>query len=271
MAPRRPRRTACHRSSAAVQGTWARHACPLRPRGGLQVVQLHLLVALRPRHAAHNVDQPGPKPKRGTTVAPPTKGSPAVRIMSFASRASADHASTVSRRNPSAIAAKLRAQHRKQLGLGRAPDSTTATHWKTASSLLTTSRSSCTSVSTSAPVACSAGSSSAASPPTAAFSSAGRAGVGEPLHVERVGRRAAHRSHRARRPRSSTTSRADAQHLGQLALVDLALALVDEGQQQLERLGADALERVGGVRRVAHARLEQVEEVPSSGLGHPGP
>ena len=55
-----------------------------------------------------------------------------------------------------------------------------------------------------------------------------------------------------------------------VALVDMTFALVDEGQQHLERLGADALERVGGVRRVAHARLEEVEEVlRARGEGHP--
>eukprot|EP00964_Phaeocystis_antarctica_P119371 scaffold83105_cov67-Phaeocystis_antarctica.AAC.9 len=48
------------------------------------------------------------------------------------------------------------------------------------------------------------------------------------------------------------------EHLGQQALVDLTLALVDEGQQRLEHGRADAFERVGCVRRVAHARFEEV-------------
>ena len=55
------------------------------------------------------------------------------------------------------------------------------------------------------------------------------------------------------------------EHLRQLALVDLTFALVDEGQQRLERRRADALEGVGGIRRVAHARLEEVEEVLRAG------
>eukprot|EP00964_Phaeocystis_antarctica_P052714 scaffold30885_cov69-Phaeocystis_antarctica.AAC.1 len=50
------------------------------------------------------------------------------------------------------------------------------------------------------------------------------------------------------------------EHLGQQALVDLTFALVDEGQQRLQCLRGDALERVGGVGRVAHARLEEVQE-----------
>eukprot|EP00964_Phaeocystis_antarctica_P143567 scaffold109136_cov69-Phaeocystis_antarctica.AAC.1 len=43
------------------------------------------------------------------------------------------------------------------------------------------------------------------------------------------------------------------EHLGQQALVDLTLALVDKGQQRPQHSRTDALERVGGVRRVAHA------------------
>eukprot|EP00964_Phaeocystis_antarctica_P003744 scaffold2017_cov71-Phaeocystis_antarctica.AAC.5 len=87
-----------------------------------------------------------------------------------------------------------------------------------------------------------------------------REGVGEPPHVERVGRR----EPRADRVGTRVLERVDHQargrleHLGQQALVDLTFALVDEGQQRLEHRRADALERVGRVRRVAHARFKQV-------------
>eukprot|EP00964_Phaeocystis_antarctica_P061297 scaffold36620_cov67-Phaeocystis_antarctica.AAC.3 len=87
------------------------------------------------------------------------------------------HAPTVSRRNPSAITAKRMCFiTASSSASGRSAAShQRLIHWKTASSLLATRRSSCTSASTSAPVASCAGSSSkprsAAS--TAAFSSAG--------------------------------------------------------------------------------------------------
>ena len=100
---------------------------------------------------------------------------------------SAGHATTVSRRNPAAIAAKRTClSTASSSASGRAPASHhRLTHWKTASSLFATSRSSCTSATTSAPVASSAGSSSkprsAAS--TAAFSSAGSVKVSASRHA----------------------------------------------------------------------------------------
>eukprot|EP00964_Phaeocystis_antarctica_P010690 scaffold5888_cov62-Phaeocystis_antarctica.AAC.3 len=100
---------------------------------------------------------------------------------------SAGHAPTVSRRNPSAIAAKRTCFITASSSTsGRPPASHHRTHhWKTASSLLATNRSSCTSARTSAPVASCAGSSSkprsAAS--TAAFSSAGSVKVSASRHT----------------------------------------------------------------------------------------
>eukprot|EP00964_Phaeocystis_antarctica_P112156 scaffold76363_cov65-Phaeocystis_antarctica.AAC.2 len=89
-----------------------------------------------------------------------------------------------------------------------------------------------------------------------------REGVGEAPHVERVRRREprADRSGARLLERVDHQARGCLEHLGQQALVDLAFALVDEGQQRLERLRADALERVGCIRRIAHARLEEVQE-----------
>eukprot|EP00964_Phaeocystis_antarctica_P050063 scaffold29001_cov67-Phaeocystis_antarctica.AAC.4 len=164
------------------------------------------------------------------------------------------HGTTVPHRNPSAITAKrtcfitasssasgrsLASHHR-------------LIHRKTASSLLATRQSSCTSATTSAPVASCAGNSSkprsAAS--TAAFSSAGSVKTSASRHTlsaldgaSRALIASAHASLSA-----STTRRADA-----------------SSTSRFERLRTDALERAGGVCRVAHARLEEVQEVLRAG------
>eukprot|EP00964_Phaeocystis_antarctica_P121290 scaffold84966_cov68-Phaeocystis_antarctica.AAC.12 len=130
----------------------------------------------------------GPKPERGTGFVTPAKGSTALNNISFAStERSAGHTPTVSRRKPSAIAAKRTCfitASSSASGRSAASHHRT-THWKTASSLLATSRSSCTSASTSEPVASCGGSSSkprsAAS--TAAFSSAGSVKVSASRHT----------------------------------------------------------------------------------------
>eukprot|EP00964_Phaeocystis_antarctica_P033349 scaffold18932_cov65-Phaeocystis_antarctica.AAC.11 len=48
-------------SDAAVHAAWAHHACTLRPRGVLRVVQLHGAELAALASAAHNVDQAGPE------------------------------------------------------------------------------------------------------------------------------------------------------------------------------------------------------------------
>eukprot|EP00964_Phaeocystis_antarctica_P003746 scaffold2018_cov56-Phaeocystis_antarctica.AAC.2 len=70
-------------------------------------------------------------------------------------------------------------------------------------------------------------------------------GVGEPPHVERVGRREPRPDRVSARvlERVDHQARGCLEHLGQQALVDLTLALVDKGQQRLEHRRADALER----------------------------
>eukprot|EP00964_Phaeocystis_antarctica_P121216 scaffold84902_cov63-Phaeocystis_antarctica.AAC.2 len=87
-----------------------------------------------------------------------------------------------------------------------------------------------------------------------------REDVGEPPHIERVGRHEARPDRVGARllERVDHEARSRLEHPGQQALVDLTFALLDEGQQRLERLRADALERVGCIGRVAHARLEEV-------------
>eukprot|EP00964_Phaeocystis_antarctica_P121123 scaffold84829_cov66-Phaeocystis_antarctica.AAC.1 len=87
-----------------------------------------------------------------------------------------------------------------------------------------------------------------------------RGGVGEAPHVERVGRREARPDRvRARLLESvDHQARGRLKHLGQQALVDLTCALVDEGQQCLHCRWADALERESCIRRIAHARLEEL-------------
>eukprot|EP00964_Phaeocystis_antarctica_P111670 scaffold75982_cov65-Phaeocystis_antarctica.AAC.15 len=89
-------------------------------------------------------------------------------------------------------------------------------------------------------------------------------GLGDPPHLERVLGRQLGGHHR----RARGLERLDhqpcrcVQHLGQLALLDLAGALVHEGQQRLEHRCAHALERVRVARGIAHARVEQAQEVP---------
>eukprot|EP00964_Phaeocystis_antarctica_P011113 scaffold6114_cov60-Phaeocystis_antarctica.AAC.6 len=89
-------------------------------------------------------------------------------------------------------------------------------------------------------------------------------GLGDPPHLERAIGRQLGGHHR----RASRLERLDhqpcrcVQHLGQLALLDLAGALVHEGQQRPEHGRTHALERVRVVRSVAHARVEQAQEVP---------
>eukprot|EP00964_Phaeocystis_antarctica_P047868 scaffold27703_cov75-Phaeocystis_antarctica.AAC.8 len=99
-----------------------------------------------------------------------------------------------------------------------------------------------------------------------------REDIGEPPHVERVG----WREPRPDRIGACVLERVDheargrLEHLGQQALFDLTFALIEKGQQRLQRRRADALERVGGVRRVAHARLEEIQEVlRARGKCHP--
>eukprot|EP00964_Phaeocystis_antarctica_P000081 scaffold40_cov66-Phaeocystis_antarctica.AAC.5 len=130
----------------------------------------------------------GPKPERRTTFVPSTVGSVACKSMSFPStERSAGHPTTVPWRKLAAITAKRTCFiTASSSASGRSPASHQRTHHsKTASSLLATSRSSCTSTSTSAPVASCGGSSSkprsAAS--TAAFSSAGSVKVSASRHT----------------------------------------------------------------------------------------
>eukprot|EP00964_Phaeocystis_antarctica_P025403 scaffold14274_cov65-Phaeocystis_antarctica.AAC.7 len=117
-------------------------------------------------------------PERGTTFVPLTKGSTAFKITPLPSAEHiGGHTPTVSRKKASAIAAKRTCFITASSSASGRPLAShhRLIHRKMASSLLATSRSSCTSASTSAPVASCAGSSSkprsAAS--TAAFSSAG--------------------------------------------------------------------------------------------------
>eukprot|EP00964_Phaeocystis_antarctica_P048667 scaffold28188_cov66-Phaeocystis_antarctica.AAC.5 len=197
----------------------------------------------------------GPKPQRRTGFTPSTAGTIVLKSISFASaEPSAGHTPTVSRRKPAAIAAKRTCFITASSSVsGRAAASHQRTHhWKTASSLLATSPSSCTGISTSAPVASCGGSSSkprsAAS--TAAFSSAGSVKVSASrTRVERVGRREALVDRVGARVLEGVDheARGRLEHLGQQALVDLARALVDKGQQRLERGRVDALERMGGI------------------------
>eukprot|EP00964_Phaeocystis_antarctica_P048957 scaffold28351_cov52-Phaeocystis_antarctica.AAC.3 len=65
-----------------------------------------------------------------------------------------------------------------------------------------------------------------------------REDIGEPPHVERVGRRDARPDRVGARllERVDHQARGRLEHLGQQALLDLTFALVDEGQQRLERL-----------------------------------
>eukprot|EP00964_Phaeocystis_antarctica_P147366 scaffold113915_cov71-Phaeocystis_antarctica.AAC.1 len=72
-----------------------------------------------------------------------------------------------------------------------------------------------------------------------------REDIGEPPHVERVGRREPRPDRVGARvlKRVDNQARRCLEDLGQQALVDLTFALVDEGQQRLERPRADALER----------------------------
>eukprot|EP00964_Phaeocystis_antarctica_P064790 scaffold39017_cov60-Phaeocystis_antarctica.AAC.3 len=94
-----------------------------------------------------------------------------------------------------------------------------------------------------------------------------RVEVGEPPHVERVARSELQldRIGARRLERVDDQPRRRVEHLGQQARLDLAGALVDKGQQRLEHRRAEPLDRVGGARGVAHARVEETEEIPRAG------
>eukprot|EP00964_Phaeocystis_antarctica_P065255 scaffold39339_cov62-Phaeocystis_antarctica.AAC.4 len=91
-----------------------------------------------------------------------------------------------------------------------------------------------------------------------------RVEIGEPPHVERVAwcELRLDRAGARRLERVDHQPRRRVEHLGQQARLHLARALVDEGQQRLEHWRAEPLDRVGGARCVAHARVEETEEIP---------
>eukprot|EP00964_Phaeocystis_antarctica_P048532 scaffold28101_cov67-Phaeocystis_antarctica.AAC.1 len=94
--------------------------------------------------------------------------------------------------------------------------------------------------------------------------------VGEPPHVEGIGGRELGGHHGGARRLEWVDHQPcrRVEHLGQLALLDLAGALVQESQHRLEHGRADALERVRGIRSVAHARVKETAKVTRAGGQH---
>eukprot|EP00964_Phaeocystis_antarctica_P013006 scaffold7125_cov54-Phaeocystis_antarctica.AAC.6 len=88
--------------------------------------------------------------------------------------------------------------------------------------------------------------------------------ISEPPHVEGVARCELRldREGARRLERVDHQPRRRVEHLGQQASLDLARALVDESQHRLKHRRAEPLNRVGGARCVAHARIEETEKIP---------
>eukprot|EP00964_Phaeocystis_antarctica_P065995 scaffold39856_cov64-Phaeocystis_antarctica.AAC.8 len=249
------------KSDAAVYGACLQHTCQLPPRSGLRVVQLHRASAA----AAHNVDQAGPEARARYRLCAAGCGQ----------HCGKDHALTFQRlqhrpRNNGLAHEPLRHRreahvlhHRKQLGLGplaRLPppldpqeDGLLALDHQLVllhqRQYLRARRQLRRQLLEAAQRRLHRG----------LLERRQREGVGEAPHVERVGRREPRADRMGARllERVDHEARGCLEHLGQQALVDLTFALVDVGQQRLERLRADALKRVGCLRRVAHARLEE--------------
>eukprot|EP00964_Phaeocystis_antarctica_P011545 scaffold6389_cov75-Phaeocystis_antarctica.AAC.8 len=242
-------------SDAAMQEAWFFHTCQLRPRGGLRVVQLQsaelstVLVA-----AARKVNQAGPKaqawhhlravdcgqhghwPRNNSLAQEPLRHHREAHVL--------HHRKQLGLGPLGGLPPPLDPQEDGLLALGHQPvllhqRQYLRARWQLRRQLLEAAQRRLH---------------------RGLLERRQREDVGEAPHVERVGRREPRPDRVGARvlERVDHQARGCLEHLGQQALVDLTFALVDEGQQRLERLRADALERVSGIRRVAHARLEEV-------------
>eukprot|EP00964_Phaeocystis_antarctica_P126361 scaffold90061_cov66-Phaeocystis_antarctica.AAC.27 len=238
-------------SDAAVQGAWAHHAHQLRPRGGLRVVQLHGAEQAVRASAAHNVDQSGPEARARHHLRAANCGQHCIQehILRFRRvhrrpRTNGLAQEPLRHRREAHVL-----HHRKQLGLGTLgslpppldplEDGFLALGHQPVllyqRQHLRARRQLRRQLLEAAQRRLHRG----------LLERRQREDIGEPPHVERVGRSEPRPDRLGARllKRVDHQARGCLEDLGQQALVDLTFALVDEGQQHLECLRADALER----------------------------
>eukprot|EP00964_Phaeocystis_antarctica_P026058 scaffold14653_cov66-Phaeocystis_antarctica.AAC.8 len=248
-------------SDAAVRGAWAHHSCLLRPRGVLRVVQLHRAeLSAHAVVAAHNVDQAGPEARARHHFHAVHCRHHCVEEHVFRLRRAQRRPNTYSlAQEPRRHRREAHVpHHRKQLGLGPLAglpppldpleDGLLALGHQPVllhqRQHLRARRQLRRQLLEAAQCRLHRG----------LLKRRQREGVGEPPHVERVGRSEPRTDGVGARflQRVDHQARGRLEHLGQQALVDLTLALVDKGQQRLEHGRADALER-----EIARARGER--------------
>eukprot|EP00964_Phaeocystis_antarctica_P075222 scaffold46379_cov72-Phaeocystis_antarctica.AAC.1 len=246
-------------SDATMPDAGGCHACQLRPRRIRRVVQLHAVVDIAVDFAAHNVDQAGPEARAWHHLRAIDRRQHCVEehIPCFrrAQRRPRTHGLTQEARRHRHEAHVL--HHGKQLGLGPLaglppPHAPLEDGLFALSQLiflhqrqhLRARRQLRRQLLEAAQRRLHRG----------LLEHRQREGVSEPPHVERVGRGEPRADRDSARllERVDHEARGRLEHLGQQALVDLTFALVDKGQQRLERRRAGALERVDCIRCIAH-------------------